>query len=89
MNPKHPAGPPMTRGNMRESRAPRLRQVFTHLREQRARTVGLADVGAATCRPCFGLIASQGVGGHRDDRNRLHVRIGFDASGGLVAVHDW
>ena len=51
------------------------RQELTHLGKQLARAEGFGDVAIATGRASLGLVPTQGVRGHGDDRNRLQVVI--------------
>src|SRR5947207_1937279 len=65
-----------------------LVQIFPHLRQQGARTERLGHIGVAAGGTGLLLIATQCVGGNDDDRDRLELGIGFEATRRLVAVEN-
>src|SRR5829696_5640523 len=74
------------RGVSRTGLVLRLTQEFVDLGEELARAEGLGDIAVAACSLRLRLVAGEGVGGDRDDRDVLQRRIGLDPPGGLVAV---
>ena len=52
----------------------RYRHVLADLRQQRARAVGLGDIGVAAGGARLALVAGQRIGGDDDDRNALELR---------------
>ena len=54
--------------------------------KQRARIERLGDVGITPGLPRLDVIPTQGIRGHRDDRDVRERGMGFDAAGGFVAI---
>ena len=63
-----------------------LRQVGADGGQQRAWIEGFGDVAVTPGLPCLDVIPTQGVRGHRNDRDVPERRVGFDAAGRFVAI---
>src|SRR3954469_18559503 len=74
------------RGVSRTGLVLRLTQELVDLGEQLARAEGLRHITIAAGSLRLRLVAGEGVGGHRDDRDVPERRIGLDPARRLVAV---
>jgi hypothetical protein len=63
-----------------------LRDVFPNFRKKLAGAVRFADIRIATCRSRFALVATEGIGGNSDDRNRPQHGICLESTRHFVSI---